>query len=170
MIAVDTNLLVYAHRADGPFHEEARACVASLAEGRAAWAIPWPCVHEFIAVATHPRIFAPPSSMAAALGQVAAWLESPSVVLLAESGEYWRALHDAATTGRATGPLIHDARIAALCRVHGVRELWSADRDFSRFPGLAVRNPLVTSRLGEPGVAYVPRRRPGTRLRRTAAP
>lgn len=169
MIAVDTNLLVYAHRADGPFHDEARACLMSLAEGRAAWAIPWPCVHEFIAIATHPRIFAPPSSMVAALGQVAAWLESPSIVLLAESGEYWRALRDVATNGRATGPLIHDARIAALCLVHGVRELWTADRDFGRFPGLVVRNPLVATGVRESAASYRARRRSGTRLRRTAA-
>ncbi len=169
MIAVDTNLLVYAHRADGPFHEEARACVTSLAEGRAAWAIPWPSVHEFVAIATHPRIFVPPSSMTAALGQVTAWLESPSVVLLAETGDYWRELRDAATAGRATGPLIHDARIAALCRVHGVRELWSADRDFGRFPGLTVRNPLIAGRVAESAGAYGAPRRRATRLRRTSA-
>jgi predicted nucleic acid-binding protein len=38
---------------------------------------------------------------------------------------------------------VHDARIAALCVQHGVRELYSADRDFSRFPQIAVRNPLI---------------------------
>jgi hypothetical protein len=45
-------------------------------------------------------------------------------------------------------PCLHEflARIAALCRQHGVRELWSADRDFNRFPGLVVVNPLVEGR------------------------
>jgi predicted nucleic acid-binding protein len=40
---------------------------------------------------------------------------------------------------------VHDARIAALCLQHGVRELWSADRDFNRFPALRTRNPLVAA-------------------------
>lgn len=56
---------------------------------------------------------------------------------------YWPELRATLTAGRIVGPKVHDARIAALCRLHGVRELWSADRDFSRFPELRVRNPLV---------------------------
>jgi predicted nucleic acid-binding protein len=47
------------------------------------------------------------------------------------------------SVGRVTGAKVHDARIAALCLSHGVSELWSADRDFSRFPDLKTRNPLV---------------------------
>ncbi|HXE73603.1 MAG TPA: TA system VapC family ribonuclease toxin [Candidatus Nitrosotenuis sp.] len=143
MIAVDTNLLVHAHREDSPWHERAYARVAELAEGRAAWAIPWTCLHEFLAIVTHPRIFDPPSSLDQALSQVEAWLESPSLILLAETADYWPELRDALETGRVHGPRVHDARIAALCRLHGVRELWSADRDFGRFPGLRARNPLV---------------------------
>ena len=65
MIAVDTNILVYAHREDSPWHEAAWSCVAAMAEGRDSWAIPWPCLHEFVAIATHPRIYAPPSPLAA---------------------------------------------------------------------------------------------------------
>ena len=59
MIAVDTNLLVYAHREDSPWHDAAYARIAELAESRAPWAIPWPCLHEFLAIVTHPRIYAP---------------------------------------------------------------------------------------------------------------
>ena len=58
VIAVDTNVLVYAHREDSPQHDRALECVNRLAEGAARWAIPWPCIHEFLAVVTHPRIFA----------------------------------------------------------------------------------------------------------------
>jgi predicted nucleic acid-binding protein len=65
------------------------------------------------------------------------------LVLLAETGSYWPELHAALTAGRVAGPQVHDARVAALCRLHGVQELWTADRDFGRFPGLKVRNPLV---------------------------
>jgi toxin-antitoxin system PIN domain toxin len=143
LIAVDTNILVYAHRRDAGWHGPARACVKSLAEGRAAWAIPWPCIHEFIAVVTHPRIYRPPSTPAEALAQVDAWLDSPSVVLLAETEGYLEVLRDLVAASKVAGPQVHDARIAALCRLHGVRELWSADRDFSRYPAVTLVNPLV---------------------------
>jgi len=143
VIALDTNILIYAHREDSPFHEVASSRVAGLAEGRAAWAIPWPCVHEFLAIATHPRIYDPPTPLALALDQVDAWLAAPALVLLGEADEYWPHLRATITVGKIVGPRIHDARIAALCRQHGVRELWSADRDFSRFPDLNVINPLT---------------------------
>ena len=143
MIAVDTNILVYAHREDSPFHEAAFLCVAELADGLASWAIPWPCLHEFLAVATHLRIYTPPTPLAQALDQVEAWLASPTLVLLAETTEHWPRLRALLEAGRVAGPQVHDARVAALCQQHGVRELWSADRDFSRFAGLAVKNPLI---------------------------
>jgi len=146
MIAVDTNLLVYAHRADSSWHEAAREALAALAAGPAPWAIPWPCLHEFLAVVTHPRIFSPPTPLARAIDQVDAWMESPTVVLLSESPTYWRTFRSLAMAGKLAGPVVHDGRVAALCTNHGVRELWSADRDFSRFPGLAVHNPLVVAR------------------------
>ncbi len=145
MIAVDTNILVYAHREDSPFHGAASERITELAEGSATWAIPWPCLHEFLAIVTHPRIYTPPSPLVRALDQVDAWIESPMLVLLAEAAEHWSTLRGLLTAGRIVGPRVHDARIVALCRQHGVRELWSADRDFSRFSGLSVVNPLVTT-------------------------
>lgn len=144
MIGVDANLLVYAHREDSPWHEPANEAMRVLAEGTAAWAVPWPCVHEFLAIVTHPRIYDPPTPVEQALDQVAAWLESPTLVLLSEAEGYWGRLRDLLESGRISGPRVHDARVAALCLHHGVRELWSADRDFSRFPALTTRNPLVT--------------------------
>lgn len=143
MIAVDTNILVYAHREDSPFHGAASERMAELAEGSAMWAIPWPCLHEFLAIVTHPRIYAPASPLTRALDQVDAWIESPTLALLAEAAEHWSTLRALLTAGRIVGPRVNDARIVALCRQHGVRELWSADRDFSRFAGLSVVNPLV---------------------------
>jgi uncharacterized protein len=143
MIAVDTNLLVYAHREDSQWHDAAAARIAELADQRAPWAIPWPCLHEFLAIVTHPRIFAPPSPLEVALAQVDAWLEAPSLVLLTEGEGYWPALRTLLGEGRIAGPLVHDARVAATCRLHGVRELWTVDRDFGRFPALTVRNPLI---------------------------
>jgi toxin-antitoxin system PIN domain toxin len=143
MIAVDSNLLIYAHREDSPWHEAAYPCLAGLAEGREAWAIPWPCLHEFLAIATHPRIYDPPTPLTKAIDQVEAWLESPTVVLLAESEDHWHHLRFLLRSGRVSGPRVHDARVAAICLQHGVRELWTVDRDFSRFPQMKTRNHLV---------------------------
>ncbi|WP_163508968.1 type II toxin-antitoxin system VapC family toxin [Fodinicola acaciae] len=145
MIAVDTNILVYAHRCDSDFHAAAADLVKSLAEGRSGWAIPWPCVHEFFAIATHPKIYDPPSTRDQAIDQLDAWLAAPTLTLLAEPAGYWKQLKALLANGKVVGPMVHDARIAALCAAHGVRELWSADRDFGRFStAVAVRNPLVT--------------------------
>jgi toxin-antitoxin system PIN domain toxin len=144
MIAVESNLLVYAHREDSPWHNAAYARIVELAEGPAAWAIPWPCIHEFLSIVTHPRIYTPPTPLEKAIDQVEAWLESPNLVLLSESGDYWPQLRSILQTGHVSGPQVHDARVAALCQQHGVSELWTIDRDFNRFPGLTVRNPLVS--------------------------
>jgi uncharacterized protein len=143
VIAVDSNLLVYAHREDSPWHDRAYARIVELAEGRAPWAIPWPCIHEFLAIVTHSRIYSPPTPLANALDQVDAWIESPTLVVLAESPDYWLLLRETLLSGRVSGPQVHDGRIATICRQHGVSELWSADRDFGRFSGVNVRNPLV---------------------------
>ena len=143
MIAVDTNILVYAHREDSEWHDMAYACIRTLAESREPWAIPWPCIHEFLSIATHPKIFNPPTPLEKAMAQVDAWLASPSLVMLSESEGYWGQLESMIKRGRIQGPMIHDARIAALCRFHGIGELWTADRDFKRFPEITARNPLI---------------------------
>jgi uncharacterized protein len=143
MIAVDTNVLVYAHREDSEFHSIAVRKLGALAQGKGAWALPWPCLHEFYSIVTHPQIFDPPTPQKAALGQIDAWLESPSVTLLSETAAHWKELRALLAAGRIGGPLVHDARVAAICLQHGVRQLWSSDRDFSRFPALNAVNPLA---------------------------
>jgi uncharacterized protein len=143
MIAVDTNILVYAHRRDSEWHEQAFRAIAELAEGQVPWAVPWPCLHEFLAIVTHPHIYKPPTPIDDALEQVEVWLESPSLQVLGELVGHWKALKETLSGGRIVGGAIHDARVAAICREHGVREIWSADRDFSRVKGLTVRNPLL---------------------------
>jgi toxin-antitoxin system PIN domain toxin len=142
MVAVDSNILVYAHREDSSWHRAAFECVRELSEGRAQWAIPWPCLHEFLAVTTHSRIYAPPTPLELAIDQVDAWLESPSLVLLTEDADHWPRLRALLRSGQVAGPKVHDARIAAICVQNGIGELWTIDRDFSRFPELRVRNPL----------------------------
>ncbi len=143
MIAVDTNILIYAHRTDSPFNDAAARALTRLAEGHAAWAVPWPCLHEFLAVVTHPQVYDPPATIDAALGFVDGLLESPTLVVLAETEAHWPILRSLVVRGQITRGRIHDARIAALCIQHGVTQLWSADRDFNRFPELTVVNPLI---------------------------
>ena len=88
MIAVDTTVLVYAHLADSKGYGTALRKGTKLAEGRGPRALPWPCLHEFVAIATHPRIYSPPSLLGEALRQMHAWIESPTVVMLAEQDHY----------------------------------------------------------------------------------
>lgn len=143
MIAVDTNILVYAHREDSPWHVTAYQRLTELAQGRSLWAIPWACLFEFLAIITHPRIYQPPTPLELALDQIEAWIESPSLVLLSETEGHWSLVRSLISDGKIVGPRIHDARVAALCQSHGITELWTADRDFSRFPSLVKRNPLL---------------------------
>jgi uncharacterized protein len=143
MIAIDTNLLVFAHRGDVPDHKAAIAALRPILEGPTPWALPWPCIHEFISITTHPGIYKPASDLSQAIAFLEALLDSPSLHLLSESPGYFEKLCQLALAAHLKGPRIHDARIAALCLHHGVRELWTADRDFSLFPQLKTRNPLV---------------------------
>jgi toxin-antitoxin system PIN domain toxin len=141
VIAVDTNILVYSQRSDSPFHVSAARKVAQLAEGGTPWGIPWPCVHEFLAIVTNPRIFNVPSKRA--FEYLDNLFQSPNLVLLGETDLHWATLKPLLEVGRIAGGRVHDARIAAICMQHGVDELWSADRDFGRFPELNVVNPLL---------------------------
>jgi uncharacterized protein len=143
LIAIDTNILVYAHRQDLQWYERAKKCIADLAESGSPWAIPWPCIHEFLGVVTHPKVFPIPTSLTRALRQVEFWLESPPLQLIGETSGYWDEFKHTMESARIIGPATHDARIFAICRLHGVRELWSADRDFTRFKGVRVVNPLI---------------------------
>ena len=143
MTAVDTNILVYSHREESPWHQQAREQIESLRDNAAPWAIPWPCIHEFMAIVTHPRIFGSPTPLATAFAAVRAWHAGGNLHVIAESPGYLEKLEKLSLAANLAGPRIHDARIAALCLHHGVRELWTADRDFSLFPQLNTRNPLV---------------------------
>ena len=143
MIAVDTNLLVYAHRRESSYHQQANDLVRDLAEGKSRWAIPWPCMYEFFSVVTNPRIWQETASTPAqASRQIEAWINSPNLALLSETEDFATVLIQLMQQPRIRGPIIHDARIAALCLAHGVEELLTRDRDFQLFAQLRTRNPL----------------------------
>lgn len=144
MIALDTNILVYAHRREARHHQRAAEVVRTLAEGRDRWAIPWPCVYEFFSVVTHPRIWKDAASTPdQAWHQIAVWTAAPTVALLGETEDFLAVLEAFARRPRVRGPLVHDARVAAICVAHGVSTFLTADRDFSQFPELPTTNPFA---------------------------
>jgi uncharacterized protein len=143
VIALDTNILVHAHRREMQFHERAGSVLRMLATGTQIWALPWPVAHEFYRVVTDPRIFKTPSPPKTALDQLVAWTANQNCRLLAEADDHLAQLRDLAVPSDTKGAHIHDARIAAICLSHGVDRLWTADRDFSYFPQLKTTNPLV---------------------------
>ena len=142
MIAVDTNVLVYARREETRHHTAAKALLVGLAQGDGPWAIPWPCVYEFLRVVTHRKVFAPPTPLEVALEDLESLLAAPSLVLLGEGPGHEAHLMHAVAAGQAVGNLAHDAHIAALVLEHGVRQLLTTDGDFARFPGVRIRNPF----------------------------
>ena len=143
MIAVATNILVYAERTDLPWFEAAARCLTDLNRSGKQWALPWNCVHEFYSVVTNRRLWNEPTPPMRAIDQIESWLESPLVVLLSEGPRHEKVLREVLTESGITGSKVHDARIVAVCREHGIETIWSADRGFSRYPGLRVVNPLV---------------------------
>ena len=143
MIAVDTNLLVYAHRRESRHHDAVASIMRSLAEGDDAWAIPWPCCYEFLSVVTNPRIWREnATSPEQAWRQLAAWSASPSIRLIGETEDFQQILESFVRRPRVIGGAVHDARIAAICVAHGAEVLLTRDRDFSLFPELKTRDPI----------------------------
>jgi uncharacterized protein len=167
LIALDTNILVYARREEAVHHVPAKRLFLNLANGVRPWAIPWPCIYEFLRVITHPRVFTPPTPLAVALDDLDRLFDAPSLTMLGEGPGHRTHLRRMMEGGAAKGNLAHDAHIAALLREHGVREIWTTDKDFSRFPGIAVRNPFAADEVHETRVRYGSgaRRRRGTATR-----
>ncbi|MEW6270414.1 MAG: TA system VapC family ribonuclease toxin [Thermodesulfobacteriota bacterium] len=133
MTAVDTNILVYAHREELSLHRRARARLLELAQGRARWAIPVFCLGEFIRVVSHDRLFDPPFTVEEACEALDRVLASPSLVVLLPGDRFSPLLCEAVREANAVGNLVFDAQIVALCREAGVRTLLTEDRDFARF-------------------------------------
>ncbi len=142
MIALDTNVMVYARREELPQHLAARTLLTQLAEGTEPWALVWPCIYEFVRVVTHPRIFAPPSELEVVLADLDALFAAPSLHLIGEGPRHAAHFRRMVEAGSARGNLAQDAHIAALVVEHGVGELLTADRDFARFPGVRTRDPF----------------------------
>ena len=143
MIAVDTNVLIYAHWCETRMGEAAHALMTELVEGDRVWPIPWPCCYEFLSLATNRRIWkdhaTPPAH---AWGQFQAWTASPSSRMIDETGDFEEVLGRFIQRPHVVGGVLHDSRIAALCVAHGAEELLTRDRDFFLFPELRTRDPF----------------------------
>lgn len=139
MIAVDTNILLYAHRAEFPKHAAASARLIALAEGRVPWALPIFVLGEFLRVLTHPRVFDAPHTVDEAAVVLERLLGSPTVRVLSPGPQWPELLIEAMREGKARGNLVFDAQIVALCREHGVDALLTEDRDFDKFEIRTVR-------------------------------
>ena len=143
MIAVDTNVLVYAHRREARLGEAAYKLMVGLSEGDRAWAIPWPCCYEFLSVVTNRRIWKDDATAPGhAWRQFQAWAASPSQSMIGETGDFGDILGKFVRRPHVVGGVVHDARIAAICVAHGIAALLTRDRDFSLFPELRTMDPF----------------------------
>lgn len=140
MIAIDTNLLVYAHRSRVPEHRAARKAIEQAAAS-GSWGMAASSLPEFWAVVTHPQAAGRPSSPAQASGFIRALTAAGAEIWLPGPGFGDRLLQLAADLGVA-GPRVFDLQIALCAFESGATELWTHDRAFVKIPGLAVRNPL----------------------------
>lgn len=142
MNAIDTNILVYAHRADNPWHAKARRFLETSLVGNTSVGIPYHCLVEFFGIVTNPRIFKNPTSSEDALSQCRNLLQAPALMLLTESGDSFDSLAGLLASSRVVGSSVHDARVASVCIENGVNTIFTLDRDFSRFKPLKAENPL----------------------------
>lgn len=143
MLAVDTNVLVYAANSDSQFHVPCRKWLDRQRARPDAWYITWAIVYEFLRVSTHPRIIRRPWSAPAAWEFISALLSSPGLGVLVPTQRHPDvAAQVISELPHLAGNLIHDAHTAILMREHGIRQICTRDADFSRFPFLEVIDPL----------------------------
>ncbi len=138
MKAVDTNILVYSHREDNPWHIEAKKFI----ESEKSLVIPYPCIHEFYSIVTHHKIFNPPSTVSQALQQLEFWISDLNINLIHEKEGYLPLLFTEIHKSKIVGPRIHDLRILCICKINGIKEIFSVDRDFLRFSDIKITNPF----------------------------
>jgi toxin-antitoxin system PIN domain toxin len=145
MIALDTNILVYAHRKGTRYHEPALQLLRRFSEGLTPYALFWPSLYEFLRVVTHHRVFDPPSSSEEALEALSDFLQPPAAQVLSETPAHDSILREVLATSRVAGNLMHDAHLVALALEHGVHEILTLDEDFRRFPQVSSRNPFQSA-------------------------
>lgn len=140
--ALDVNLLLYASDTESPLHERARVFLESCMRGGELFCLGWPTVMGYLRIATHPSVFARPLGPAEAETNVEALLGLPHVRCLAEEEGFWEIYREVTARVPTRGNLVPDAHLATLLRQHGIKTLYTHDRDFHKFEFLEVRDPL----------------------------
>jgi len=141
--SLDVNVLLYASDRTSDRHIRARSLVESCAAGPEILCLTWPTLMSYLRIATHPRIFASPLSPDEALGNVSALIGLPHVRAVSELDGFLDAYKHVAGEIAARGNLVPDAHVAAILFQHGVRTIYSNDRDFRKFQSLDVRDPFA---------------------------
>ncbi|MGA2984895.1 MAG: TA system VapC family ribonuclease toxin [Terriglobia bacterium] len=142
MVAIDTNLLVYAHRRNIPEHQTARKAIERASTDPRGWGIPLPCIAEFWCVVTHPASSGGPSPTKEARGFLHALVVTGGASVWTPGAGFWERLTQMASDMKIPGTRVYDLQIALVARENGATELWSHDRAFAVLPGLVVRDPL----------------------------
>ena len=141
MIVVDVNVLLYAYNPSAEQHKKARGWLEDALSGHEPVALSWVVILAFLRLSTNRRVFPRPLSRAEAALIISKWLERSQAVVLNPSERHWSILQETMSAGKATGPLVTDAHLAALAIEHGAT-LYTTDRDFARFPKLKFKNPI----------------------------
>ena len=140
--AVDVNILLAASDETSPNQALALEFLRKCATGGETFYLGWPTLMGYLRIATHPRVFMRPLEPEEALSNVEALLASPHARTLAEGDGFWRIYREVVQEVPARGNLVPGAHLAALLKQHGVRTLYTLDRDFRRFDFLDVRAPF----------------------------
>lgn len=142
-IALDANVLLHASHDGSPFRDRAIELIDEIARGPQIVYLFWPTLVAYLRIATHPVIFGRPLALAQARSNVAQLLALPNVQTTGETDDFWRTFAEVFDDASPTGNLLPDAHLVALMREHGVRTIWSQDRDFRRFRGITVVDPFA---------------------------
>jgi toxin-antitoxin system PIN domain toxin len=145
MKVFDANVLLYAYNADSPHHAAARTWLESAFNAEETIALPWQTVFAFVRIVTNRRAVPRPLGGNEACDIVTQWLARPNVTVIDPEERFWEIFRKLVSEARVSGPLISDAALAALCLEHGAT-LYSTDKDFRRFQGLTLVDPLRESR------------------------
>ena len=140
MIAVDTNVLVYAFVPHSRFHDQAVTELESLATGAVPWGLPVFAIGEFLRVVTHSGYLSPPADISAAVANIDDLLRSSTAELLVPDMRFWPVMRDVLADARVSGNNVFDAQIVAVCLEHGVDTILTEDRDFRRFTSIRVQH------------------------------
>ncbi len=142
-VTLDANVLIYASDADSPFHERARGLLADVARGPDLVYLFWPVVMAYLRIVTHPRLFTDPLDPEDARANITSLLARPHIRVVGEGRRFWNVFEHVAGTVPLRGNLVPDAHVVSLMREHGVRTIWTRDRDFRKFDGIEAVDPFA---------------------------